>query len=235
MNFEKYIISSLDYKDEDTFILQIKPMEGKDIPHFTPGQFAILKYDSIASAPRTHSFSIASSPNTRNYLEFCVKIYGSWTKILGQKKTGETIELSGPYGRFTYEIDIKEAIFLAGGIGIAPIMSMLRFIQETQPNILFYLFYGNRTTQTILYKDEIENILSHFPNSQMIHILSHLKDSDPWEGYRGFITPEIIQKEAKNMTDPTYFICGPPIFVQKMKDILNTQKVNPQNIKQELI
>lgn len=182
-----------------------------------------------------HPFSIASSPQTKDYLEFCIRAYGDWTEELMRSTIGDTLQISDPHGNFTWDNTIQNALFLAGGIGISPIMSMLRFITHTSLTPQITLLYGNRTPETVMYKKEIEEIFSSHPDWHLVHIYSHLPDDHPWTGYRGFITHEILEREGGLSAKPTVFIIGPPIFIEKMQHELEQFSVSEDHIKTELL
>ncbi len=147
-----YVITSLQKQTLDTYILRAKPVSGS-ILSFIAGQFCGIRQENEDSKTKAHFFSIASSPTNKKYIEFCFKIYGNWTKRLSQTPVNSTLALSGPYGKFTWEKTFQTAIFLAGGVGITPFMSMLRFIKETNQTPSITLLYGNGTEQHILYKN----------------------------------------------------------------------------------
>ena len=234
MPFEEYIITKLDKAPGDIYILQLKPKNSSQVFDFLPGQFCQMKNPGYKNPQETHLFSIASSPLSKEYLELCIKIYGFWTQNLSQKRVGETLYISGPLGKFTWSENIKNAVFLAGGIGITPFMSMLRFILDQKLNPHITLLYGSRTRDTIAYQKELKNINKKLPNLKVIHILSHLKPEDLWTGYRGFITKEILQKEVDVISQPVFFICGPPVFVDLMKKLLKELQIEENHIRFEL-
>lgn len=232
MPFQSYTISQIRREKGDLIILQLINNHAP-VFDFLPGQFCQIQNPSYITPEETHLFSIASSPMQKKYLELCIKVYGNWTQSLAQKSVGETLKISGPFGKFTYESQ-NDAVFLAGGIGISPIVSMLRYIKDNRLHPTITLLYGSRTPDTIAYKDELDQLSSFIPNLKIVHILSHLTPSDSYDGYRGFITKDIIEKETDRGVNPTFFICGPPIFVQLQNDILQELHIPKDHIRQEL-
>ncbi len=234
MDFSDFIISDFKKDSEEVYIYQLKKKDSSSVFDFLPGQFCRIKNPAYIKPEETHLFSVSSSPSNKNYIEICLKVYGFWTQTFSQKKVGDIIKISGPYGNFVWDNTIPNAVFLAGGIGISPMISMLRYLKEEKLNPHITLLYGSRTKDSIAYKDELDNLRIDSKNLHIIHILSHLKPEDPWPGYRGFITKEIFQKEVDFSLNPIFFICGPPIFVKLMNQILEQFKIAPQYIRQEL-
>lgn len=236
MLFTDFIIIRKIQNTPDTFILQVKPKKIVPITPFAPGQYIKMKNPKDAKPDEEHAFSIASSSNNTAYLEFYIRAYGDWTKKFMQQHIGDIVQIAGPFGDFIWDNTTdRNAAFLVGGVGISPIISMLRFINEEKYQGNYTLIYGNRTPQTIAYKDELEHLEKELEKLRIVHIFSELKQDDPWKGYRGFVTKEVLEKEIDFLSKPTFFIIGPPIFIHKMTDLLKACNVPTKKIKKELI
>lgn len=233
MQFEQYTVIENIQETPDTFLLRVIPVTNTVIPDFLPGQFCQIKNPAFESQ-KTHIFSIASSPTTKTHLEFCIKKYGPWTQALSLLKKNETIEITQPLGKFVWNQAATNAVFLAGGVGITPILSMLRFISDTNQKGKFLLLYGNRTENDIAYKKALETLSHTIDTFEVTHVLSESTPTDTRNGYRGFITKDILQKEIDFDSKPSFFLCGPPIFTQKMTLLLQEFSVPQEQIKQEL-
>ncbi len=233
--FKDYIITKIQPDTIDTFILQVKPITTSFVP-FIPGQYCKMKNPTYTNPQEEHIFSIASSPTNHHYLEFYIRIYGMWTKTLSKAKVGDTLSIAYPFGKFLFdEKTDRNAVFLVGGVGISPIMSMLRYIYEKVFQGNFILLYGNRTPETIGYKQELGFLAQKIQKLYIVDIFSDLSPTDPWQGYRGFITKEIIEKEINFSLKPTFFIIGPPVFIEKMETILHSFPSGTYSIKKELL
>lgn len=233
MTFKTYHVTHIFEEVPNTYILRLQPAEGRIFP-FLPGQFVYIK-NPFFLPEESHPFSIASSPNEKTYLEFCIKVYGDWTKKITEIKKGSIFEISEPRGSFIWNKSIRHAVFLLGGIGISPIMSILRFLAENKQLVeSITMLYGNRTPETIAYKDELVMLSTLLP-LKIIHIFSHVIPSDSVQGHRGFITEEILKKEVNLECNPTFFVVGPPIFVEKMKGLLSDFTTPYTRIKEELL
>ncbi|KKQ96545.1 MAG: hypothetical protein A3C27_01820 [Candidatus Levybacteria bacterium RIFCSPHIGHO2_02_FULL_39_36] len=230
MKFFDHRIIDINFDSEDVFILKVKPLRGR-VLNFKPGQYTRI---IIPDHPKTreHFFSFASSPENKSYLEFCIRIYGNWTKALSQLKKGKIIKISSPMGSFIWKNGIRNAVFIVGGIGISPFMSMLRYIVKKNSIEKITLLYGNRTQQTISYKKELEEISKKI-TLKIIHIFSEEKEKLYIPAYHGFITKKIIEKEIDFSAKPVIFITGPQVFIEKMLPVLG-KIADKEKIKFEL-
>src|SRR5256885_1407486 len=98
--FTDFIIIENKYDTGDTFILRAKPKDAIPITPFQPGQYVKIKNPKSDKPDEEHIFSIASSPNTKDYLEFYIRVYGDWTKKLSEAQVGDIIQIEHPFGSF---------------------------------------------------------------------------------------------------------------------------------------
>ena len=113
--------------------------------------------------------------------------------------------------------------FLTGGIGITPVRSILRFMTDTGDQRHVTVFYGNKDSESIVFRSELEDFAAHLPHLKVVHVLSD-PQSD-WEGYRGYVRGEILEAELGDADGRTYYISGPPAMVSSMKDLLKERGV----------
>lgn len=233
MKFNPYTIVDIQSEAKETFILRVSP-KNKGLVSFNPGQYTHI-INPAFQPEKEHSFSIACPPQKHNGdLEYCIKIYGEWTKQLSKKSPGDELFIAGPCGNFVFDqTKDTNAVFLVGGVGIAPIMSMLRFIQQEKITGNFLLIYGSRTEEYIAYKKELELLERSITKLKVIHILSDVPSESTWKGYTGFITKEILEKEINFSLHPTFFIIGPGIFIAKTEKLLTDCAVSYEDIKTE--
>lgn len=234
MQFDEYEIIELFILVPQVYRLRVKRKDEAPLFSFTPGQFCQIKNPTSDRPEQPHSFSIASTPKEA-YIEFCFKVYGPWTQALAKKQAGEVLHIAGPFGRFVWE-EKKDnpSVFLAGGVGVVPMYSMLQGLANDTKQVSITLLYGNRTEDDIAYRSQLESLIGAMPDSKIIHILSDSRPEAGWHGLTGFITKEVLEKETPLSQNPTFFLCGPPVFVQLMKDILKELAVTPEKIKSEL-
>ena len=234
METKNYIIDSIRKDPADFYRLVLIPQDGGEVFNFLPGQFARIGIPSIDKPNTGRQFSIASSPSTRTHLEFGFKVYGSWTETLSKQSVGSTLEIMGPLGRFVWNDDIPYAVFLSGGIGITPFVSMMRHMEEAHYDGEVKLIYGSRTPETIAYKDELTTLAQKLNQASIVDVFSDIPAETQVKGYRGFVTEDILKKEVDFSRKPTFFLCGPPVFVNLMNALLKSMDVPPIQIHMEL-
>lgn len=155
--------------------------------------------------------SISSSPLVKDYLQFSVLKMGRVTTALHEKQVGDIIGIRGPYGN-SFPIEDwkgKNLIFIGGGIGLAPIWSVLKTTLDKKKDYgNLTLFYGARTSNDIVYKEELEEI----KGQMTVHLSIDVEEAD-WEEYVGFVPLNILDKKPspKNAISIT---CGPPIMIK---------------------
>lgn len=181
---------------------------------FVPGQFAWLTLRASPFALREHPFSIASSPLAPGRIEFAVKELGDFTRTVGSIRPGERAWLDGPYGVFC--VDRFPAApgfaFIAGGVGIAPVISMLRTMALRGDRRPVHVFYGNRQWDRVLFREELDRLSTEL-ELQLVHILG--EPADDWRGERGLLTQELLsQRLPANRAELEYFVCGPDPMIR---------------------
>ncbi len=182
---------------------------------FVPGQFLTVSIDGLygkAGALVKRSYSIASSPVDKEYIELCITRadQGLFSVAMHELDTGDAVNISGPYGVFNLKLPVPEhTTFIAGGSGIAPIRSMIRTLcsGSSVPRGL-RLFYGFRSPHEFIYRDELQGYAAR--KNLVLHTAID-KPSDEWAGDVGFV-PQILPKYSDYVKSDVY-ICGPPAMV----------------------
>jgi len=211
----RYEVVTVDSETHDTYTLAMEPEDGKEMPHL-PGQFMFLRLDRPGRPSEEHPFTISSRPG-RDVLTATIKESGDFTNTIGQTRDGDGARLEAPYGRFSYQFhNPRKFLFIAGGVGITPIHSMLGHLRDTGDQRPGVLIYGNKREEDILFRDELEKLPDHI---KVAHVLS--RASDDWDGYRGFVTRDIIRDEAAHVLDEAdVYLCGPPVMMDMVIDEL---------------
>jgi ferredoxin-NADP reductase len=201
-----------------TLSLRFLRPEGFD---YIAGQWFTLTLAS-AGEPLVSHFTFSSSP-TEPFLEFTTRLSGSAFKnTLLELKPGDEVEMEGPYGGFVLK-DAERMAFLIGGIGVTPLRSMLRFLDDTHVNRTIVVFYGSMTEDGIVFREELEAIAGRLPGVRIVHVLATPEDS--WTGYRGFIRAEVIRAELGDPTEWTFYVCGPPPMIAPMRALLTELEI----------
>jgi NAD(P)H-flavin reductase len=221
MEYTSFEIRAISFVTPDTFILQVNQQNPRY--EYSSGQYCYIQNPQSLTPDESRPFSIASPPLASASIEFCVKIYGEWTRQLSQLKPGEHILLSLPQDD-TKLVDNPFLVFLVGGVGIAPVISMLRHVVYTGISKNITVMYGNKTAKDIIYRQELESIASAYREIKIIHILSEEPDDSNWKGERGLLTNELVRKYVDITKDPFYYIYGNPIFIGIAKAIVSNLK-----------
>jgi predicted ferric reductase/mono/diheme cytochrome c family protein len=198
--------------------------EGKDV-NYKPGQFMSVQLIRDRKVSEPHPFTISSSP-TWARLSITVKCVGDFTSTIGDTKTSDHAYVDAPYGAFSFlKHDARELLFIAGGIGITPFMSMLRYIHDKQLERDIVLMWANKTEQDIVFKDELEKMATGISSLNVVHVLSRQPD---WPGEKGRIDAGMLKKYTSQFKEPQCFICGPPPMLAAMKRTLKELDI-PKN------
>lgn len=170
-----------------------------------------LKLKRPGRKSEIHPFTIAAPP-TYDHLQATIKQSGNFTDTIDRTKTTDTAFIEGPYGQFSFlNFPDKPLLMIARGVGITPIMSMIRYLRDTEDGRTVILLYGNQTAKDIIFRKEMENLSDNFT---VVHTLADV-DED-WNGLKGFITKEMIAEYAQPILDKAeVFLCGPPPMMNK--------------------
>jgi predicted ferric reductase len=204
---------------ERTREVVIEPEHGEAVG-FLAGQFAWLNLGHSPFSLTEHPFSFSSAPSDRPRLAFTVKQVGDFTNRIEAIPVGTRAYLDGPHGHFVLPAGTPEGLaFIAGGVGFAPVLSILRQLRaERWPGPL-RLVYGNRIEGQVLHRQELEAM------ARDLHLDLHLVLSEPptgWPGLCGELTPDVLG----HCLDPadrqrwTYFVCGPPPMMDSVERTL---------------
>ena len=176
---------------------------------FQPGQFAWLTMYHSPFSMKEHPFSISSSPEQKGELHFTIKELGDFTRRIKDAAVGQTVYIDGPYGSFSIDRHSSENgyVFIVGGIGIAPVRSMLRTLADRGDGRSHVLFFGASTIDKLTFYEEL-NSLKKKLDLKIIYLLEH--PPTDWQGESGFLNIRILERHLpEHMQDLEYFICGP--------------------------
>jgi predicted ferric reductase len=226
-----YIVTEVIKEKGKSWTLVLKPDGHKGIK-FKPGQFGWLILGKSPFAVREHPFSFSSSSMNFDSIEMTIKELGDFTSKIGLTKTGTRAYIDGAYGTFTIDDDISPGfVFIAGGVGIAPIMSMIRTMRDRFDKRPVFLFYGAKNWDEITFREEIESIKKEI-NIKVVYVLE--ETSEDWSGEKGFITSNIIAKHLPvERFNYEYFVCGPLPMQKAIKTALNEMGVPLDKVKSE--
>ena len=194
----------------DAKTLVLEPVGHAGLKRFMPGQFAWLTVRRSPFSLREHPFSIASAPEQLPRVELTIKPLGDFTSSIADVKPGEAAFIDAPYGVFT--IDRRKSapgfVYIAGGVGITPMMSMLRSMAARFDKRPLWLFYANSTWEEVIFREEIE-AMTNMLALTIIHVLEQAPEH--WRGETGYVTKELLERHLppRDRTALHYFLCGP--------------------------
>lgn len=199
--------------------LYLQP-DGHEGMSFEAGQFAWITNESpFIFRENPFSFSTSSESDDK-VIGFTIKELGDFTKTIKNFKPGDIVYVDGPYGTFSMdEHRCKEMVYIAGGIGSAPVMSMLRTLADRNCEKKMIFFYGNPTWESVIFREELEELEQKL-NLKLVNVLE--KPPEGWEGERGFINADILQRYLpENYKESTYFLCGPLPMIEAVEGALH--------------
>jgi len=199
---------------------------------FKPGQYAWLTLGPSPFSLQQHPFSMASVASRADCLEFIVNQVGDFTETLSDVEIGTHAWLEGPYGVFTMDPNAgRRTVFIAGGIGITPLISMLRSCADMGCKQPMWLIYANNTKEETILVDEIE-ALQHQLQLSVTNVLT--EPPDDWQGETGYVDADMIRRTLpEDADDIDYFVCGPPPMMDSMEPILHKRGVSLRRLHSE--
>jgi len=202
---------------------------------YLPGQYITLSI-VISGQEYKRSYSLASSPARSKILEITVKrapnggIVSNW--LNDHLKIGDTLNLKGPFGKFScINHAPKKVLFLTAGSGIVPIMSMLRWLTDTDARTNVRLLLSFRTPDDIIYRDELKLIAARHKNVEIdITLTTDAIGRFQWCGLTGRINEQMINELVPDLPERTVYLCGPDAFMVACKKNLLELKLPSENL-----
>ena len=203
-----------DTPDVKTF--RVLTLDGKKPFIHKPGQCAMLSMPGVGEA----LFSITSSPTNTEYVEFSIKKCGCVTEWIHAVEVGQQITVRGPYGNgFPVETEFKgkDMLFIAGGIGLAPVRSVINYVRDNRANYgKVDIVYGSRSKEDLVHYQEIINEWMTDPSIN-VHLTID-REQENWDGHVGLV-PNFVKEVAEKFDDEkkantTAVLCGPPIMIK---------------------
>lgn len=200
---------------------------------YQPGQYATMSFIRNGRPTPARCFSIASSPTEQHVLQFAMRIKGRYTQAVTKHvQPGDKLTIGGPFGSFVFNAERdRAAIFLAGGIGIAPFMSMIRYATRLGLDNDIVLIYASRSQADAPFAEELMYHEQQNPHFKVIYVMSEgeLGRFAGHQAINGRVTPELLdQIIGGNYGVYSFFMCGPPPFMAPLEAALAERGV-PKN------
>jgi predicted ferric reductase len=206
--------------------------DGHSGQRFRPGQFAWLKLADEPHALAEHPFSYSSSSGRPDRPEFTIKAYDGFTRrVPRQLLPGTRVLLDGPHGAYRPRARADRFVLIAGGIGITPIVSLLRTAADAGDPRPFVLLYGSLRWEQVTFREQLERLEQRL-NLHVVHVLT-----DPplgWDGEAGFIDHALLARHLRgDLTHAEVFVCGPPPLLAAALAALERVGVAPEHVHAE--
>jgi predicted ferric reductase len=218
-----YRVSEVRKERGDTSTLVMYP-DGHPGFRFSPGQFGWLTVWGSPFKITGHPFSFSSSAEvTDGRVEMSIRNLGDFTSAIYKVPVGERVYLDGPYGAFTIGNPADMHVLIAGGVGITPMMSMIRTLADRNDTRPAILLYGSRDWESITFREELEALKTRL-NLTVVHVLAN--PAAGWTGEQGFITADVFKRHLPPpYADHEYFICGPDVMMDAIEKALGEMDV----------
>jgi len=199
--------------------------------HFAPGQFQFLRLYGADVPSEEHPFTIASSPTRPGRISLTIKESGNFTAGIGRVRPGDRATVHGPFGRFSHTLhpDEEDLVFVAGGVGITPLMSMLRYMHDRQEPRRVLLAYASRSAADRLFTNELEAMQGgRSPALRVIHVLADAPPS--WIGETGKLDADRVVRLCGGVEGRAFYLCCPPPMAAALIRGLRRLGVSPRRI-----
>jgi ferredoxin-NADP reductase len=205
---------------------------------FKAGQYidlTLLRSQPGLSNGLTHTFSIASSPSDEEILVTTRMRSTVFKQALSILPLGSGVRIEGPMGSFSLHNNTsRPAVFLAGGIGIAPFLSMLSYATGEKLRHPIILFYANRYLEDAAFIDALWKLERANPRFRFVPILTRMANNDGgWKGKTGHISAEMLLTQVGVVRGPIYYVAGPPTMVAAARQTLSEVGVDEDDIRTE--
>ena len=214
-------ISAIKSLTHDIVQLELK-LRQPDFMRFNAGQYVEI---NVPGTEAWRAFSMANSPSDSDRVVLMVKLIagGAVSSYLRDRaQPGDPINVRGPYGQFSVALGSAPIIMIAGGSGMAPIMSMLSWLAEQQTTRPIRFYFGARAVRDLFLVDELAELAQRLPDFQYIPALSALEPGDEWNGERGLIT-EVLQRQGGSLRGSEAYLCGPPPMIDAAVEVLKAK------------
>lgn len=199
---------------------------------FRPGQSVWLTLGRSPFSPRQHPFTIASSAASPRRVALTIKELGDFSREIGRTPVGTRAFLTGPYGAFALDVrEDRPVVAIAGGIGITPMMSILRTLRDLGDRRPVLLLYGSASPDTIAFAAELDD-LARAMNLRVVHVI---EDAPPsYSGERGRIGPALLSRHlTSDFADAELFVCGPEPMMNLVEKALHELGVRGDRVHTE--
>jgi Na+-transporting NADH:ubiquinone oxidoreductase subunit F len=219
--------------NHDIKLLRIALPEGEEI-NLIPGQYVQLKAPKYAKnkTPVYRAYSVASDPQDKTHVDLCIRLVPDGictTYVFEHLKENQPVVFNGPYGDFRLTENEKDIVFIAGGSGMAPFLSMLAHIRNEEITRKVTYFFGARSKRDLICVEEMAELERQIPNFKFVPCLSEPAETDEWSGDTGLVT-EVMKKYCEDLTQMEAYLCGSPGMIDASIAALVSRDMPEENI-----
>jgi Na+-transporting NADH:ubiquinone oxidoreductase subunit F len=209
-------------------------------------KFNIWQYESIVDDETIRAYSMANYPGEKGIIKLNVRVAsppprapkstppGVMSSYIFGLKPGDKVTISGPYGEFFIQETKAEMVYIGGGAGMAPLRShIFELFKRNETNRKVSYWYGGRSAKELFYLDEFEELAEKNENFSLNIALSDPLPEDNWSGYKGFIHQVLLEEylsKHPNPEDLEYYVCGPPMMLSAVQNMLDDLGVEPDSV-----
>jgi predicted ferric reductase len=207
--------------------------DGHEGLRFEPGQFARLRAVHCLYGMDDHPFSLSSSALRPQQPSFTVKALGDYSASLAELSVGTEVLVDGPHGEAVHDaLGVRGRVLLAAGIGITPVLSVVRTAAERGDRRPLLLLYGSRRWADATFSEELGQLKRELPNLRVIHVLS--RPEPGWRGEQGRVGEQLLRRYAPpDVAHWSALVCGPPAMVAEASAGLQRLGLPPAAIQAE--
>ena len=214
--------------------LRLRLPEGEQV-NFKPGQFIQFKAPVYEGNDEEvfRAYSIASSPNTKDYIELLIGYVPGGictTYVHKHLKEGDKVNINGPYGDFYYHDNRdREMVMVGVGTGMAPILSILRYMKEEKIDRKIKFYFGAKTPEDLFLLDEMEEFKQAFTDFEFIPTLSRVTEEHNWTGETGRVN-NALEKYVEEEALKEAYLCGSPPMIDSVTEALGKKGMTEEEI-----
>lgn len=203
---------------------------------FKAGQAVEIGLPALGDGEESrHAFSLVSAPYESRLMIATRMRDSRYKQALKALELGQRVLLDGPFGSLTLgRSSARPAVLIAGGIGITPFMSMIREAAHGSGGRRIVLLYSNRRPEDAAFLSELQQMETTTPDLRVIATMTQMEHSGArWQGERGYLTAERLKEFTGALSNPIFYVAGPPALVQALRTGLNGIGVDDDDIRSE--
>ncbi|MCL4104816.1 UNVERIFIED_CONTAM: hypothetical protein GTU68_034255 [Idotea baltica] len=232
--YRPFSVDRKEVESDEVTSFYLKPTDGQQIPDFLPGQYLTVKFDLSDAPTAPRNYSLSHRPG-QDFYRISVKREPARNDsapgglvsnhLHNSVNVGDVVNVGPPCGEFTLQVDSAEnapVVFLAGGIGVTPLLSMIQAHTNSGATAPITLIHASRSENVQAFKGEVEKLQADHPNLQTYFLY---EDSDSGAG-RGRLTKEQLA-DWTDAVNSSFYCCGPPAFLNHVTVLMNDLQVAP--------